>query len=337
MNRTLYITKDGYLRRKDNTLLISLDDGKATFAPIETIDDIMLLGDAQITTGLLDLLDKKEISMHVFNEFGRHIGDWIPDSGSDSNGAELIAQSAFWLDEVQRHALAVSFVIGAVENMKRVINYYQERRPEIHDRALYILKELNEFKERAWRTRDVPELLGIEGSARIAYYQFFDILIQDDAFKLGKRVRRPPDNPMNALISYINCLCYAMTLSQIRQTRLDPRIAFLHSPSNRRTSLELDLSEIFKPLLVDRLIFTLINKRILKPGDFIMSDNNGVVMTKEARRKVTLAWDAKLDTVITNHETGRKASWRHIVLLEARKLQRHILEGAAYEPFRYKW
>ena len=333
MNRTLYITKDGTLRRRENTLVIRMPDGTSAFAPIEAIDDINLMSDAKITTGLLDLLNSKGIALHVFNAYGRHIGDWLPDQSRD--GRELIAQAAFWLDETLRHNLAVSFVIGAIENMRQVARYYQLNGSgfDVSD----ILRALSDFKDSAWRTRDVPELLGIEGSARSSYYRLFDCVIQESVFKMGKRVRRPPNNPMNALISYLNCLCYSMTLSQIRQTRLDPRISFLHSPSSRRTSLELDLSEIFKPLLVDRLIFTLVNKRMLKAEDFLMAEDGAVVLTKEARRTAAQAWDSRMDKTISNPETGRRVSWRRVVLLEAQKLQRHILDGAGYEPFRYRW
>ena len=142
---------------------------------------------------------------------------------------------------------------------------------------------------------------------------------------------------MNTLISFLNCVCYSMTLSQIHQTRLDPRIGFLHSPSNRHPSLNLDLAEIFKPLLVDRLIFTLVNKRMVKEEDFVRREDGVILMTKEARKLVAQTWDNRLCKTLTDPATGKRASWRHLVLLEAQKLQKHILEGADYEPFRYRW
>ena len=332
MNKTLYVTKEGTLKRKTNTLLVETPDGPPVFAPVEAIEDINLMGGAEMSTGLLELLNQKGIVLHVFNHYGSHIATVYPDQ--TSNGLVLITQAAFWLDEARRHALAVSFVTGAIANMRRVASYYQYQNSlDVSD----ILDDLSRFEEQARQTKDVPELLGVEGSARNAYYRLFDRLIQDEAFKLGKRVRQPPDNPMNALISFLNCVCYSMTLSQLHQTRLDPRIGFLHSPSNRHPSLNLDLAEIFKPLLVDRLIFTLVNKRMVKAEDFVRLEDGTILMTKEARRLVAQTWDDRLCKTIVDPATGKRTSWRHLVLIEAQKLQRHILEGADYEPFRYRW
>ena len=169
------------------------------------------------------------------------------------------------------------------------------------------------------------------------YYQFFDRLIQDEAFFIVKRVRRPPSNPMNALISFVNSLCYAMTLSQIYRTRLDPRISFLHSPSDRRISLNLDISEIFKPILVDRLIFSLVNRHMLTLSDFTRNDSGGVYALPEARKLIVQEWEKSIRRTIETPSGTRKVSWRSMVRIEAQKLQKHITDSAEYVPFIMRW
>src|SRR5688572_22531962 len=106
------------------------------------------------------------------------------------------------------------------------------------------------------------ELMGIEGRVRQKYYQAFKDIIKGD-YEFEKRVRRPPDNILNALISFGNSLVYAAVLGQIYRTQLNPTLSFLHEPGARRFSLSLDLAEIFKPLLTDRIVFKLLNTRML--------------------------------------------------------------------------
>ena len=118
---------------------------------------------------------------------------------------------------------------------------------------------------------DIPELMGIEGRSRDAYYGAWPAILGDGpgaAFPFGTRERRPPSNELNALISFGNAMCYTAALKQIYRTALDPTISYLHEPGDRRFSLALDLAEIFKPLLVDRAIFRLIKTGEITPRHF---------------------------------------------------------------------
>jgi CRISPR-associated protein Cas1 len=155
--------------------------------------------------------------------------------------------------------------------------------------------------------RDISELMGCEGRARAAYYQSFSSILRNDV-EFTKRVRRPPDNMVNALISFTNGLVYSAALTQIYRTQLDPTISFLHEPGARRFSLALDLAEVFKPVLADRMLFKLLNNRQLSDRDFAQDLN--CCYLKESGRKVVLKkWDARLQTTIEHRRLRRKVSY----------------------------
>ena len=332
MSKTLYVTSDGTLRRRHDTLLMEPKDEKSRYIPVENVEEIMVMGEVAFNKSLLELLTQQRIIMHFFDRRGAYLGSYRPREHRTS-GPILLAQAAYCSAPEKRRALAVSFVTGAIANMRRVVGYYQRRWEDIE--VDDIIEGLDRFAVGAHGAEDIPALMGIEGNAHSCYYQLFDRVVRDPAMKMGKRARRPPSNPMNALISFLNTLCYTLALSQIYRTALDPRISFLHEPSDRRLSLHLDLAEIFKPILVDRLIFSLVNKRAIREEHFIRCEEGGIHMTDEARKMVLQAWDERLDKTIEHPKTGRRVCWRRLVLLEAQKLQKHISEGAPYEPFEH--
>ena len=150
------------------------------------------------------------------------------------------------------------------------------------------------------------------------------------------RVKRPPNNLVNALISFTNGLVYAATLTQLYRTQLNPTISFLHEPGARRFSLALDLAEIFKPILADRLMFKLINNRQINERDF--SQDLNYCYLKESGRKVVLKeWDARLQTTIEHRRLNRKVSYERLIRLECYKLVKHLTNAEPYVAFRAWW
>lgn len=334
MAKTLYIFSSSTLKRKDNNLVLQVKDRPAQYLPVEAVDEILIMGDVEINKSLLELLSNQEIVLHFFDHYGGYTGSYYPPDSKNS-GQVFLQQAAHWLDETKRHELAAAFVIGAIGNMIRLVNYYQRRYSEIE--ANDIIDYLRYCLVQAPNTQDINSLMGIEGTARNNYYKFFDRLITEQPFKIIKRVRRPPNNIMNALISFINSICYTTTLTQIYHTHLDPRISFLHSPSDRRISLNLDIAEIFKPILVDRLIFSLVNKKRVKVTDFSMNPQGGVYASNEARKVILNEWEQSLRRTVNYPVEGRKMGWRRIILTEVQKIQKYITDGSKYEPFILKY
>jgi CRISPR/Cas system-associated endonuclease Cas1 len=184
---------------------------------------------------------------------------------------------------------------------------------------------------------DVNTLRGVEGSIRVAYYRAWkQILAGNTQWDFDRRVRRPPDNEINALISFGNGILYTVCLSEIYRTQLTPTISYLHEPGARRFSLALDISEIFKPLIVDRAIFRLLNTGQLKPAHFDKT-LNACYLTDAGKKLYTLTLQERLESTIKHRRLGRSVSYRHLIRLECYKLIRHLTGVETYRAFRAWW
>lgn len=300
--------------------------------PVETIADIQIFGELDFNKRFLEFLTQNEITMHFFNHYGYYVGSFYPREYYNS-GCLILKQSEHYLDSQKRMDLARRFVSGAINNMKKVLEYYARRGVEDLSSAL---DKLDQYVA-AVELQSSPEaLMAIEGNARETYYSAFDAIIDNEEFAFAKRTRRPPQNRLNALISFGNSLLYVTVLSEIYRTHLDPRIGFLHATNFRRFSLNLDVAEIFKPIFVDRLIFSLINKNQLKARDF-SSGVEGVYLSEAGRQKYIEEWEKRLRTTIDHPTLRRKVSYRRLIRLDLYKIEKHLLEDRPYEPYASRW
>ena len=177
--------------------------------------------------------------------------------------------------------------------------------------------------------------MGIEGNIRKTYYSAWNEIVNQE-IKFEKRVMHPPDNMINSLISFVNSLIYAKTLSEVYHTQLNPTISYLHQPGARRFSLCLDLSEIFKPLIADRLIFSLLNRRQITENSFT-KEFNFLHLKKEASQLIVTELEARLKQTIMHRDLGRQVSYQYLIRLEAYKLIKHLIGEKEYEGFRIWW
>lgn len=180
------------------------------------------------------------------------------------------------------------------------------------------------------RSRD-----NVEATARRAYYAAFDAILPDD-FTMGSREYNPPPNEVNSLISFGNSLVYANCVSAIRATALDPAISFLHEPGERRYSLALDVAELFKPVLADRVIFRLLNRKQLSHDDF-ETDVNSCLLTEGGRKTFSKEFEETLERTVEHPNLDRHVSYQYLMRLEAYKLKKHLLTGESYEQFERWW
>ncbi|RKY81584.1 subtype I-B CRISPR-associated endonuclease Cas1 [candidate division KSB1 bacterium] len=300
--------------------------------PVEDVEAFYVFGEVDFNTKLLNFLAQKKISVHIFNYYGFYSGSYYPREYLNS-GFLLVKQVQTYLDPQKRIALAREIVKTGIDNILRNLKYYQARRSSSTLQKL--IKTIEEHLAAVGRVDTVSELMGIEGRVRERYYESFnEILSLEEPFV--KRVRRPPDNMLNALISFGNSLLYATTLGEIYRTQLSPTISFLHEPGDRRFSLALDISEVFKPLLVDRLIFKVLNTKMLGTDDFDKDLNYGYL--KEKGRKVFVQeYDQRLKTTISHRNLGRKVSYRRLIRLECYKLIKHLMGVQEYRGFRAWW
>jgi len=334
MKKSYYLFNPGRLSRKDNTLqFVPVDEtGKespAKYLPIAGIKNLYCFGSLDTNSAMYNFLGKNRIPIHFFDYYEHYTGSFMPKDYLLS-GKVLVEQVKCYTSHKRRMGIAKSIVDGAAANMLRNLKYYQKRDRNLNEQILQI-EFYNQEKEHA---NKIDQLMGWEGNMRLIYYSAFEEIIPD--FEMGNRTKRPPSNEINALISFINMMCYTLCLDAIYHTQLDPTISFLHEPGYRRYSLALDVSEIFKPVLVDRLIFSLLNKKMLCEKDFDKKLNY-CLLNDSGRKKVLKAWEDRLNQTIKHRKLNRSVSYKRLVRLETYKLIKHIMGIEEYQPFKAWW
>jgi CRISPR-associated protein Cas1 len=319
----VYIFSSGKLKRKDNTLCFESQEDKR-FIPVEDVKEIYLFGEVELNTRVLNFLSQKGVLLHLFNRYGFYSGSFLPRKKNVS-GYLLVKQVQHYINGDGRLFLASSFVDGAVFHIKR----------NLKKRGIEI-EEIEKLESRIFTVETVAELMQLEGKIREIYYSKFSKILKDDFFSFSKRVKRPPNNAVNALISYGNSLLYSAVLSEIYRTQLNPTISYLHEPSTSRYSLSLDISEIFKPLVVDSLIFSLVNRRALKKEDFD-STLNYTLLSESGKKKFVKAFDEKMKTTVRHRTLKRNVSYRYLIRLECYKLIKHLIGDDVYKPLKAWW
>lgn len=333
MKKTLYIFQNGELRRKDNSLYFETEERKR-YIPVENTNDIYIFGEVDVSKKFLEFAAQKEIIVHYFNHHGYYVGSFYPREHLNA-GHVILKQAEHYIDSNKRLDLAQRFVEGAIQQMTRVIKYYRTRLSEA-DVLARALEVIEQETERMRQAQSVEQLMAAEGHIREMYYSTFDVIIRHPDFVFEKRTKRPPHNRLNALISFGNSIVYTMCLSEIYKTYLDPRIGFLHSTNFRRFSLNLDVAEIFKPIIVDRLIFALVNKKMLSAKHFEkMTD--GILLNEEGRKLFVSELEKKMQTTVQHRHLGKSVSYRRLIRLELYKIQKHLLGEKTYEPYAAKW
>ncbi|ADI02107.1 type I-B CRISPR-associated endonuclease Cas1b [Syntrophothermus lipocalidus] len=336
MGRTYYILRSGRLRRRQNTLYLEQEAEEAKVnrqaIPIEGVDDIYLFGEVDLNTKLLNFLAQNGIVVHCFNYYGFYTGSFYPRE-SNVSGHLLVKQVEHYLDLERRLTIAREFVASALFHIRRNLNYYKTRGKPVSD----CVKVIEECMARLESCKSIPELMREEGRAREAYYHAFNEIV-DVEEEFEKRVRRPPNSMLNALMSFVNTLVYTATLSQIYVTQLNPTISYLHEPSHRRFSLALDVAEVFKPLVGDRVLFRLLNKGVISEKDFVgVGDAPAIYMTEDARKRVLREMEETWQTTVYHRVLKRKVSYRHMIRLEAYKIIRHLTGMEPYRSLRAWW
>ncbi|MCA0364987.1 MAG: type I-B CRISPR-associated endonuclease Cas1b [Bacteroidetes bacterium] len=334
MKKTYYLFNPGRLSRKDNTLKFTPVDedgteGQSRYLPVENVNDLYVFGSLDANSALYNFLGKESIAVHFFDYYEHYSGSFMPKDYLLA-GKMQIEQTKLYLNKKKRLELARLLIEGAAANMLKNLQYYQRRGRNLEE----YIKQIERLREEIQIQDNISALMGIEGNIRVAYYAAFDFIIND--FEMGNRTKQPPLNEVNTLISFGNMMCYTTCLGQIYHTQLNPTISFLHEPGFRRYSLALDIAEIFKPLLVDRVIFSLLNKKQIKENDFRL-ELNRCVLKDTGRKTFVKAYEEKLVETIQHRVLGKSVSYKHLIKLECYKISKHILEIEPYKPFKAWW
>jgi len=316
----------GELSRKDNSLCFRKDN-KNVYIPIENTKEIYVLNEVSINSKLLDFLSKNHVIVHFFNYYEGYIGTFYPKDNYCS-GKLLIKQVHAY--ENNRLIIAKNIVRGIGDNIYEVLyHYYKHSKKEVKETIDWIKSDFYRLLQAA---DDIKYVLAIEGDLWQKFYSMFTYILPED-FVLSKRVKRPPDNPINAMISFGNSLLYTKTISVIYQTHLDQRISFLHEPSEGRFSLSLDLCEVFKPIIVFRSIFNLVNNRKIQVEKHFDKKVNYCVLNEEGRNQFIQEFEERIETLFMHPVLRRKVSYKTAIKLDCYKLIKFLLEGKEFIPF----
>jgi len=323
---TRYIFSKGELFQKDFSIVLRKQDGNF-YLPIKDTRELYCFNEVTLSTKLLQLLAKAGIVVHFFGYYENYIGTFYPKEYLLS-GRLTVAQALAYGQN--RLAIARPIVKGIAENVHFVLyHYYRHGKSGLKEFLDWLHKDAPRLAD---AVSNIKQLLRIEGEIWARFYHAFRLILPE-AFAMNKRVKRPPDNPINALISFGNTLLYTKTITEIYHTHLNQTISFLHEPAERRFSLSLDLSEIFKPILVYKTIFECVNNRKITVEKHFDKSLNYALLNDAGRKSFIEAFEERLNQTFEHVTLRRRISFKQAIRLDGYKLIKHILEGKEFTPF----
>ena len=311
MKKTYYLFNPGRMQRRDNTLKFTPYDEegneqKPRYLPVENVSELYCFGSLDANSALYNFIGRQQIPVHFFDYYENYTGSFMPREALLS-GKMLICQTKMQQNKKQRIDLAQRILEGASFNMLKNLKYYNSRGKDMSP----FIEAIEILMRKIPESNRIDELMGIEGNIRKKYYESFELIIND--YSMNGRSYQPPKNEVNALISFGNMMCYSQCLRAIHQTQLNPLISFLHEPGERRFSLSLDLAEIFKPLLVDRVIFKVLNKKIIQDSDFEESLNK-IILKNKGKKSFVKAFEGWLNETIKHRSLKRSFQFYQVFI-----------------------
>ena len=322
-----HIVHEGILNRQDYSLLFENEES-GYHIPVEVTDHINIYADVTVSPGTLKLLGRKGISLSYFDNYGNCIGTFLPESAG-TNATLFLKQCSEYLDDNIRAETASLMETSYLFNMLATLNYYSKKNNLFSKQV----EELNSIMNTLKDEKTLENMMLSEARAREIYYSCFDDIFTQEDMKFVRRSKRPPLNEVNALISFGNTLLYNKLLQIIWRGSLDPRIGIVHATNRRQYTLNLDFADIFKPVIVDRLIFSLINHRVIRKEHFEKVDNGGIYLSNEGKKIFIDAFQKKLND--KRKVNGESMSYLDLMKNEVRKYEMHIRTGCRYKPYKF--
>ena len=363
---TLYLTQEYAIVRRDgeDSLLVQIpereskESGKSTPArkeriPLIKIDEVVVMGEITLTASAMHLLMERDIEITFLGYYGQYKGRLSP--SFSKNAVLRLAQYRAHMDMRQRCELARRFVIGKLTNQRTMLQRYNRRQADAEteqaiERIAIILQQLVKLPLEDTRSTHrmaggdnriagtpLETILGLEGAGSAAYFRCFGKLLSDKKqWPFPGRVKRPPTDPVNALLSFGYSLLTNKVASAVQLVGFDHFVGYLHSSFYGRPALALDLVEEFRPIIVDSVVLTMLNKRMVTLNDFVVE--LGAYRLKDERRKVFFSQvEERLNEEIHHPLFGYSVTYRRCLELQARLLGK-VLTGEidVYPPLLVK-
>lgn len=337
---TLYVTSaDAHLGRDGENVVVRIEDEVRFRVPVHNLEGIVTFGYTGASPALMHLCAERGVALSFLSQSGRFLGRLA----SPTSGNVLLRKSQYAVSDNEREnlALARSFVIGKLANCRAVLRRFLRDHGDGRERAglELAIANLTRQLENTAEVDSVNRLRGVEGEGARTYYSVFNQLILETygAFQFRGRSRRPPKDPVNALLSFVYTLLMHDCVAALETVGLDPQVGFLHRIRPGRPSLALDLMEELRPYLADRLTLTLINNRQITEKDFVAKESGGVLMTDQGRKKVIDAWQRRKQQNITHPFLREGFAVGLLPYAQAMLLARHLRgDLEAYPPYLLK-
>ena len=316
---TVIIPRDARLNRHENALVVTSEAGRKAI-PLNGVKHVLCMGEGSISIRLLKDMGRRGIRFTVLDAGGRFLGAFEPEDETPS-GRVRIGQAQLFLDEGARLRIAKAIVRAQANSMRGLLQRYRRNGTTNLDPPLEGIESAIDAIDRA---STPEELMGGEGLARAFLHDSFGRVCAEA--KLERRIRRPPPDPVNSLMSFFNMLLYSACANELAKTHLDRSVSFLHAPGTGRHSLSIDMAETFRPVLSDALILSVFRRG--QVDDSWWSRTPGVcLLSEKGRIRTTERFWSRIEERCGN-ETLRQAIYRQCMSLE-----REALGIGSFKPF----
>ncbi len=328
MKKVIYLYKSGQLLCKDYSLILKDKKEYVTYIPIEQIDTLICFGEITLNKRTLSLLNKHQVVIIFYNYYGQYIGRFSPKKFYD--GKVLVNQIKMYEDEIQKNKIAQIMIKASLKNCQAVLKYYKKKGFDLNNYIFDIDKIISQCT-----SKNIDILLLLEAKARKIYYKCFDVILEKESYHFIQRTKNPPQNEINALLSYGYSLLYANYLSVIDRSRLYSQVSFIHSLTKCSESLQFDLADIMKPVLVDRLVLSLCRHKLIKDEYFDYNQDRCYLNKEGVKFFIEKYENYLLKTIKINN---KYYSYRNIISREVHLLSNYIAEESPiYKPYTMKW
>lgn len=328
---TVYITQDdAFIGKIDERLHVKFEKKTILDVPLLKVDGVVVLGRATVSPAVINEFLERQIPLTFLTETGRYLGRLEPEVTKN-----LFVRKAQWQavgNTPQAIHVVQGFVRGKLKNYRTVLTRRQRECTDIDLSAS--IERLDQAIAPIDKTNNIDSLRGLEGAGSAAYFGGFNQMIRNTEFTFANRVRRPPTDPVNSLLSFGYSLLGHDIQSAVNIAGFDPYVGYLHCERYGRPSLALDLMEEFRPLVVDAVVLSALNKQLLKAEDFVKEPiSNAVSLTKEGRKTFLHLYAQKKLSEFKHPVLGRKCSYQEAFELQARLLAKYLMgEIEKYPP-----
>lgn len=327
---SLYLTHDtGILGRKGPALTWGERSGSKKTIPATSVEDVIVLGNGSVSTQAIRLLLEQDVPLHYLSGCGRYLGSLT--SGKTRGRQLRKKQEEAAASPSGCLLIAKGCVVGKILNQRKNLvraTYKNIRSPAL----LAAIDELGFNAELAARATDIAVLRGIEGASASRYFSVFQELLAP-GWQFNGRNRRPPKDPVNAMLSFAYTILLSNVLTSVISNHLDPAAGFLHPEYRGRPSAALDLMEEFRPCISDRIVLALINQGMVTPQDFEPDGTGGINMNAKARKALLEAHGERLATSGAAEREDESVPYGKRIQDQGRKMALAIWEGSDYLPF----